>query len=130
MTQAELEYFADHLSEISEDGVEMSDDDDDDDIFPQNFEDILPTYDDDENDIFDIDKMPMIILPDLPSESLPVFDKQFDESPTPLTPSEQLSKDNGKADNGEECLLLQENKCQNVLRENTTKYFFRQYTKT
>nr|CAI5849260.1 unnamed protein product [Callosobruchus analis] len=108
LTEEELQYFADHLSEISEDGVEFSDYDDD-------FEDIPPTYDGhaDENDMFDLGEMPMIILPDFSSDALPLDGKQFDNSTVPSS-SEQLS-----ADNGATCSVSQSNKYQNVLCEST-----------
>ncbi|CAH1965142.1 unnamed protein product, partial [Acanthoscelides obtectus] len=89
LTQGELQYFADHLAEVSEDGIETSDDDDD--ALPQDYDNISPANDllDNENDDFDIDKMPMIILPDLSLDSRNVSNKHLYKKQSSVHVSEQ-----------------------------------------
>ncbi|CAH1994219.1 unnamed protein product, partial [Acanthoscelides obtectus] len=117
LTQAELQYFADHLSEVSEDGLETSDNDDD--ALPQDFDNTSPANDllDNENDHFDIDKMPMIILPDLSLDSRNVSIKHLYKKQSSVHVSEQSLEGNS-----ESCSALQEDEYLNVLITNIPKH--------
>ncbi|CAG9815533.1 unnamed protein product [Phaedon cochleariae] len=65
LTKEELEYFADNLSKLSDDGLISNEDDEDSDSNPlQIFDSHYDPCGEEQDDFFDIENMPMIILPD------------------------------------------------------------------